>query len=198
MQRRVLEEQVHDQSAVDAGVYPVSGADDVVQSVLVGDDDQGSGLVLGHSSACLGQVVHLFACAHLGALPTGELVDYGPALSVVHVSVSKPYQELSDLRLEYHDDREHTDIQYHVHDRAHEPHSESSHDDTDHIQRYDCYENAHGRGAFEPSEYEKYYNAQQKDVEDVGNLYLQKIESSEQHIPIFIYPRKDSDKYIKF
>ena len=161
-------------------------------------DDKGSGLVFGHAAACFGEVVHLFARAHLVVLPSGELVDDGPAPGVVHVSVSEPYEEFPDLRLEDHDDGEDTDVKYHVHDGDHESHVEGSHDDADHVQRYDCHEDAHCRGAFEPSEHQEYDYAQQKDVQNIDNLYLQKIESGEQHIPIFIYPRKDSDKYIKF
>ena len=142
-----------------AGVDPVSCADDFLERVLVSDHYERSGLVLGHPAACFGQVVHLFARAHVVLLPAQQPVDDGPALRIVHIPVAQIDQELPDLRLEYDDDGKYSDVQDHVHDRRHEPHVERPHDNADDVERHDSHEDAHRGRTAKPSERQEYYDA---------------------------------------
>ena len=173
---------------MDGCIYAVSGADDLLEACLVGYHDQGSGLVFGHSPACLGEVVHGFAAADVGAflVLSTELVEEGAAFRAVHVSASELHEEFSDLRLEDHDEGYESDIKDGLHDVGHEPHVECGHYDPDDIQRYDGQEDAHGRSASDPSEYDVYQKGQKEYVEDVGEGHLKKAENSQYHIPLYI------------
>ena len=135
MQRRVLEEEVHYQTAVDRGVDRVSCAYDFFKRGLVCYHDEGACLVLRHPAACFRYVVDSFADAYVRALPVlaEELVEDGLALRAVHVSASEPHEELPYLRLEDDDDGDESDVKHGLHDVGHEPHVECRYDDPDHI-----------------------------------------------------------------
>ena len=135
---------------------------------------------------------------HIKTFVTKNLVDKGAAFGIVHVPVAELDQELSDFRLEYDNDGQHSHIQDHVHDCSHEPHVKSTDNHSDDVERYDSHENTHRGRTAKPPECEEDYDSEKQDVEYVDNFHLQKIECSEKHIPYYIYPRKDSDKSIKF
>lgn len=103
----------------------------------MGDDDEGSGLVFGHSAACFRKVVDGLASADVGAFGSSadaaDPVEDGTALGAVHVSASELHQEFPDLRLEYHDEGDESDVEHGLHDVGHEPHVECGYDDPDHI-----------------------------------------------------------------
>ena len=145
VERGVLEEYVHDQTSVDAGVDAVSRVYDLVKRHSLGEDDEGSGLVLRHSPAGLGQVVHRVAVRDVRRVLSEYPVDDGPSLGVVHVPVAEAYQEFPDLRLEYHDEGEHTDVKHGLHEGGHEPHVECRDQHPDEVERHDGHKDAHGR-----------------------------------------------------
>ena len=168
MQRRILEEQVHQKSSVYPGIDPVAGAYEIVQRSVVGNDDKCTCLVFTHSSAGLGDLVGLLTCGNgrLGISaekPCNELLTLGAA----HVSVSEPDEELSDLRLEDHNQCEHTDIEDHVHDGGHQSHVECSHYHSDHVQRNDGDEDTHSRCSANPPEENENDQAEQYYVENI-------------------------------
>ena len=188
MERRVLEEQVHYEAAVDSCVYAVSCTDDFCQTCLVGYHYQCSGLVFRHSPACFGKVVYLVASADVGAfvIYSADPVDDGTASCAVHVSASQLHEEFSDLRLEYHDKGYKADVENGLHDVGHEPHVECGYDDSDYIQRYDGQEDAHGRCAPDPPEYDVYQKRQEKYVKHVREGHLKETENRQYHIPLYI------------
>ena len=53
---------------------------------------------------------------------------------IINISVAELDEELSDLGLENDDYRQHSDIQYHVHDCRHQPHVEGRQDNPDDIE----------------------------------------------------------------
>ena len=184
---RVLEEEIHDETAVDACINSVSCADYLFKRVFVRNDNQSSCLFFGHSATCFSQVVHSLGVLQCGRCGLAENpVDDGAALVAVHIPVSEPDEELSDLRLEDHDECKHSDIQNHIHYGCHQSHVECGHEHSDHIKRDDRHEDAHGRRASDPAEQEKYNEAQQQDIENVCDRQLQKAEKCEYHIPYII------------
>ena len=193
MKRGILEEQIHDQSAMNGCIDAVAGADDIFQRIFVSDHDQGSCLFFRHSAACLGQVVYSLVVADggLGILSENP-VDYGSSSGAVHISVAESDEELPDFRLEDYDQREHSHVQHHVHHGCHESHVEGRYENSDHVKRNDGHKDAHGRRSSDPSEQEEYYEAQQQDIQNICDRQLQKAEEREYHIPYILYPRKDS------
>ena len=177
MQRRVLEEQVHQKPSVYLRIDTVSRADEIVERCAVGNDDECAGLVFRHSSAGLGDFVGFFACRSCGLDVSAEksveeLLTFGAA----HISVSESDEELSYLRLEDDDQSQHTDIKHHVHDGNHQSHVECSHYHSDHVQRYDGDEDAHCRCSANPPEKDEDDQAEQYYVENVRNGQFKKAE----------------------
>ena len=156
-------------------VNAVSRADDLLQRILVDDHYQCAGLVLRHSPACFCQVIdRLGTGQRTGLSLAGYPVEDGTSLSAVHVSVAESDQELSDFRLENHDQGQHSHVQHHIHYGGHEPHVEGGDQHPDHIQGNDRHEDAHGRRSSDPAEKKEYDEAEQKYVQDVSDGQLQK------------------------
>ena len=188
VKRRVLEEEIHDQSAVDSCVYPVSGADDFIKRSVMCDHDKRSGLVLRHSAAGLCEVVHGLASDGVCSLSSQDPVHDGTSLCAVHVSVAEPDEEFPDFRLEDDDQGYDSHIQHHVHDGRHQPHVECLHHDPDDVERHDGHEYAHRRRTFDPSEHEEDDQSQKDDVENVRKGQLKEAEKRQNHIPYYYIP----------
>ena len=179
VERGVLEEQVHYQASVYSRIDTVSCAYDFLKGSVVGNHDECSGLVFGHSSARLRHVVHGFASGYISgaALLAEYLVQEGSAFGAAHIPAAKSHQELSDLRLEDHDECDESHIQYGLHNVGHQPHIEGGDNNPDHIQRNDGNEDAHRRCPPDPSEDDEYDEGEQKYVQDVSKRQLQESEN---------------------
>ena len=130
-------------------------------------DDERSCLFFRHSSARLCQVVDGLAVFLMLLLPSHQSVNDSLASRTVHVPVAKSGKELSDLRLEYHDQRKHSDVKNHVHDGGYEPHVEGCHKNSGQVERYDSNEDADCGRTFQPSESQKDNQAEKQNVQDV-------------------------------
>ena len=124
MERGVLEEQVHYQASMYRCVNVVSGAYDVVKRACVSNDDQGSGLVFGHSAAGLRNLIGRLASCAYALLAAHEPVHDLLAFRTLHPLVSDPDEELAYFRLENDDECDHTDVQDGLHERVHQSHVE--------------------------------------------------------------------------
>ena len=188
MKRRILEEEVHNKTAVDGCVDAVTGAYDFFERCVMGDDDEGSGLVLRHSAAGLRKVVHSLTAADVGGLAVlaEYLVKDHLTLPAVHIPASEPHQKLSDLRLEYHYERDESHVQHSLHNVGHKPHIECGDNDPDDIQRQDGDEYAHSGSASDPAEYDIDQKGKEQYVKYVGQRKLEKTENRQYHIPLYI------------
>ena len=122
VKRGVLEEQVHYETAVDGCVYPVACADDIVERHVVRYDDERSGLVFRHISACFCDFVDCLASGTFRFSSLEQPVDDLLASRALHPAVADSDEELSDFRLEYYDQRKHTDIKNCLHQCIHQSH----------------------------------------------------------------------------
>lgn len=182
VERGVLEEQVHDQTAVDGCIYVVACVYDVVKRGCMGYDYEGSGLVLGHSAACLRDFIGCLASGRTFGFPASEeLVEDLLSLRALHPLVSDPYQELADFRLEYDDQCYETDVEHGLHDIGHKPHVEGRRQYTDHIEGDYRDEDAHRRCAFYPPESHINDKGQQEDVKYVCQRQVQEAEYLQYH-----------------
>ena len=68
-----------------------------------------------------------------------------PTPGTVHIPVAESDEELSDFRLENHNQRNHSHVQNRIQERCHELHVERRHENAYEIERNDCDKDAHSR-----------------------------------------------------
>ena len=173
MKRRVLEEQVRDEAAVDACINSIARAYDLVKRCFMDKDYKRAGLVLGHYAAGLCDVVDAFDGLYHG-LSAQYPVDELPSSRAVHVSVAQLHQEFSDFRLEYYNDSDDSHIHECVQERGHELHAKRADEDADEEKRNDSHKDAHRRRTSDPFEQNEDQNCEKQYVEDVSEGHLQK------------------------
>ena len=93
----------------------------------MGEHYQGASLVLRHRAACLRNLVDRLS-AELLILHAEQFSDQLPAFSGGSISGSEPYQEMSDLGLEDHDQGQYTYIDECSQQGVHQSHVQRRHD----------------------------------------------------------------------
>ena len=174
MQRRVLEEQVHYQSAVYCCINLVTGADDIIKRSIAFDYDKCTSFAFRHSVACVGNLIYGFAETGSLSVSSENAVQQVASLCVCHISVANLYEELPDLGLEDHDDGNYSDVQNGVQKSGHELHSGGTYQDADEVKRDNRNEDAHCRRTPDPPEKNEDQNAQKQYIEDVSERHLKK------------------------
>ena len=142
------------------------------------DYNQCSGLAFRHSSACLGKLIHRSAGVKALCSPAKDPVQNLSSSGAVHVPVSKPDEELPDLRLEDHDKSYHSHVKDRIQKSGHELHVESRHEDADEVERYDRNEYAHGGRTSYPLEENEDEKCQKQYVKDVCKRHLEESKKS--------------------
>ena len=151
MQRGILEEYVHYQSPGDLRVHDVPGLDDEVERILAWEHDQRPGLVGGHGSARLGDLVDRASC-HLLVLDAHKLVEEVAAFSGHPIARAELHQKVPHLGLEYDDERDHAHVDERPEQGAHQLHVECRHDHSQHEKQDDGDEYIHCRRPSYPPE----------------------------------------------
>ena len=126
VQGGVLEEDVHDEPAVDIGLETVSGGDVLVHGILVLQHDEGAGLFGRHGADGFSQLLHALA-SHLLFLDTQEAVENLPAPARNARLNGQAVQQMADFRLEQDDDGQNAHVQEGVQQHRHHAHIEGAH-----------------------------------------------------------------------
>ena len=145
MKRRVLEENILDKPAIDAGVDLVARVKNVTQSGPVSDNDQRTRPGLAHFPAGRRQFFQL-PRRHAGLLRlTEQFFEY--ALLCRSGAGTDALQETADFRLEDHQQGHHAHAQHLSQDERKQLHSHSPRSDPYHIQQQDTQEDIDRRRA---------------------------------------------------
>lgn len=153
VERGVLEEQIHYQTSVYQGIDLVAGFHYEIQAHLMRNDDECTGFLLGHRTACLGNLLY-GSIVHRQILIPEELVQEDARAAPESRAYAEPHEKMADLRLEDDDYREHTHVDESPQERAREFHVQCLCEYSQDIDRDYCREYVHGGGIAYPSEYE--------------------------------------------
>ena len=179
MQRRILEEQVHQEPAVDQAVNPVARFDNILQRRLVGKDDQGAGLAFRHGPAGLRNLLDHFA-VHPFFADSQKLTEEGLACPGQSVG-PQAVEEMTDFRLENHNERQHAHVDERAQQGAHQFHVEGCHDHPQEEQGHQGDENVHRRRAPDPPEGQVDDAGHHEDIQDICGRHVHKTENFQQH-----------------
>ena len=114
-------------------------------------DDQRPGLVGGHGSARLGDLVDRASC-HLLVLDAHKLVEEVAAFSGHPIARAELHQKVPHLGLEYDDERDHAHVDESSQQGVHQLHVERRHDHPQHEKQDDGDEYIHCRRPSYPPE----------------------------------------------
>ena len=152
VQRGILEEDIHDQTATDLRIQGVSSSDDVFELDLASDDDEGAGLLFRHLQAGLGYLGNGF-CVHLIVVAARkESPEQGTVLDGRAGLFAKGVKKTAYLRLEDDDEGDCTHVDHRSQQRGNHLHAQSICYDLYEQNNDDGDEDVDGRGAFYPSE----------------------------------------------
>ena len=181
VQRGILEEDVHDEPAVDLRVEAVARVHELVHRGLVLDDDEGAGLFRRHGPHGLHQFLHAPA-------PEPLLLDAEEAVEQVARAAGNArlhghaVQQVADFRLEDDDDRQDTHVQQGAQQHRHHPHVQGRRDGLPHQEQGQHQHDVQHRGvAPDAPQQEIDQQRDHPDVQDVRPAELQESEYA-QHL----------------
>ena len=179
VQRRILEEDIHDEPAVDIGFKTVSGGHIVLHGGFMLQNDEGSGLFGRHGADGLYQFLHALG-AHdflFDAQQPVEQLAGAPREARLH---RKSVEQMADFRLEQDDEGQHTHIQEGVQQHRHHAHVQGAyHSLEDQEDHQDGHNVQYGGVSPDAPDQEKDKRGHHQDVQDVGPAEAEETEYGE-------------------